>query len=597
VQPDELSTGIELIQAVAREFALSVRTDRMDRFGSVIRLSFELSKPAIPHASQAISYDFSREFVDDLAGTKEHKTALSHFLSSLSLRLVQPRPLQFMTLHRIPIELEIHWPFRHAQDRDSDSVHVLVRTGSPWSHEANLSMRIWGPDRLQLGIVSMTPAAIESLVVNSIRLFIDQGRAHFHPVGKTEEVQEVELTPALFGRQPPLDMEVDDFFQRKVYWLGFREGDHKTLVPIVDPYDSPYLGCDSKRLRQIARILAAKRSMLIDASGDYAQTTDHLLRRAADFERDLRFTISPDAVPLFGTAKDKLVAERPTANIESRFPLVFLSYSWDNEEHRNWVLDLATRLRQQDAVDVILDRWHLRPGMDRTAFMEQSVAGSDFVVLVCTPSYATRANARRGGVGYEATIITGDLAENLDTDRFIPVLRSGSWDTAVPRWIRTRFGLELTGDPYSEDEYHTLVQTLHRSMPDAPKLGQRRDIPSTPRSERARILHGWLHFNQQKTAKNDGELLCDELISGNFVSHTVSAPASMRKIVEEIANHSQKPIPIHSLAEALSEPVLSRGKVLFGSPGDCIDGIMANYDNLEWWISNKGLNVTVRDSR
>ena len=81
------------------------------------------------------------------------------------------------------------------------------------------------------------------------------------------------------------------------------------------------------------------------------------------------------------------------------------------------------------------------------------------------------------------------------------------------------------------------------------------------------------------------------------MSHTVPAPASMRKIVEEIAYHSQKPIPIHSLAEALSEPVLSRGKVLFGSPGDCIDGIMANYDNLEWWISYKGLNVTVRDSR
>jgi TIR domain len=597
VRPDELSTGIELIHAVATEFALSVRTDRVDQFRGVLRLSFELSKPAIPHASQAISYDFTREFVDDLPGTKEHKAALTHFLRSLSLRLVQPRPLQFMTLRRIPIELEIHWPFRHAQDRDSDSVHVLVRTGSPWSHEANLSVRIWGPDRLQLGILSISPAAIESLVVNSIRLFIDQGRVHFHPVGRTDELQEVELTPTLFERQPPRDTEVDDFFQRKIYWLGFREGDDKTLVPIVDPYDSPYVGCDGKRLRQIARILAAKHSMLIDASGDYAQATDHLLQRATDFERDWRFAVSPDAAPLSVTAKDKLAAERPTAKVESRSPLVFLSYSWDNEEHLNWVLDLATRLRQQDAVDVILDRWHLRPGMDRTAFMEQSVAGSDFVVLVCTPSYATRANARKGGVGYESTIITGDLAENLDTDRFIPVLRSGSWDTAVPRWIKTRLGLDLTGEPYSEDEYRTLVQTLHRSLPDAPNLGQRSEILSTPRSERAKILHGWLHFNQQKTAKNDGELLCDELISGNFVSHTVPAPASMRKIVEEIAKHSQKPIPIDSLAEALSEPVLSRGKVLFGSPGDCIDGIMANYDNLEWWISNKGLNVTVRDSR
>jgi hypothetical protein len=104
-------------------------------------------------------------------------------------------------------------------------------------------------------------------------------------------------------------------------------------------------------------------------------------------------------------------------------------------------------------------------------------------------------------------------------------------------------------------------------------------------------------FQPTKTVKNDGEPLCDELISGNFVSYTVPAPASLRKIVEEIAEHSQKPIPVEFLAEALSEPVLSRGNVLFGSPGDCIDGIVANYNNLEWWISNKGLNVTVRDSR
>lgn len=258
MRPDEVSTGIELVQAAAREFALSVRTNRVDRSRGVIRLSFALSKPAIPHASQAISYDFTREFVEDLPRTKEHKAALTHFLCSLSLRLLQPRPSQFMTLRRIPIELEIHWPFSHAQDGDSDSVHVLVRTGSPWSHEANLSVRLWGPDRLQLGILSISPVAIESLVVNSIRLFIDQERVHFHPVGTTDELQEAEVAPALFERQPPGETELDDFFQRKVYWLGFREGDDKTLVPIVDPYDSPYLGCDGKRLRQIARILVGR---------------------------------------------------------------------------------------------------------------------------------------------------------------------------------------------------------------------------------------------------------------------------------------------------------------------------------------------------
>ena len=37
----------------------------------------------------------------------------------------------------------------------------------------------------------------------------------------------------------------------------------------------------------------------------------------------------------------------------TKHPRVFISYSHDSEEHRNWVLDLATRLRE-DEIDVIL---------------------------------------------------------------------------------------------------------------------------------------------------------------------------------------------------------------------------------------------------
>jgi uncharacterized alpha/beta hydrolase family protein len=56
--------------------------------------------------------------------------------------------------------------------------------------------------------------------------------------------------------------------------------------------------------------------------------------------------------------------------------------------------------------------------------MEESVEDSDFVLLICTPEYAKKANKRRGGVGYEAMIITGELADDIQTTKFIPVLRS-----------------------------------------------------------------------------------------------------------------------------------------------------------------------------
>ena len=50
-------------------------------------------------------------------------------------------------------------------------------------------------------------------------------------------------------------------------------------------------------------------------------------------------------------------------------PKAFISYSWDDDAHSQWVKDFATRLRG-DGVDVTLDRWHAVPGDQLPAFME-----------------------------------------------------------------------------------------------------------------------------------------------------------------------------------------------------------------------------------
>ena len=79
-------------------------------------------------------------------------------------------------------------------------------------------------------------------------------------------------------------------------------------------------------------------------------------------------------------------------------PKVFISYSWDNEPHKEWVLNLATQLRNK-GVDVILDIWELTAGKDKDYFMENSVANSDKVLLILTPDYKTKAENRQGEIG------------------------------------------------------------------------------------------------------------------------------------------------------------------------------------------------------
>ena len=42
-------------------------------------------------------------------------------------------------------------------------------------------------------------------------------------------------------------------------------------------------------------------------------------------------------------------------------PKVFVSYSHDSQQHKKWVLEFATRLRQA-GIDANLDLWALKPG-------------------------------------------------------------------------------------------------------------------------------------------------------------------------------------------------------------------------------------------
>jgi len=153
-------------------------------------------------------------------------------------------------------------------------------------------------------------------------------------------------------------------------------------------------------------------------------------------------------------------------------PKAFISYSWDDDAHKEWVKQLATRLRA-DGVDVTLDRWHAAPGDQIPAFMERAVRENDFVIAVCTPRFKERSDGRGGGVGYEGDIMTAYAFTGGDKRKFIPVLRRGSWIEAAPTWLLGRAKIDLSGDPYSDSEYEELLRTLHGAREEAPPIGHR----------------------------------------------------------------------------------------------------------------------------
>ncbi len=170
-------------------------------------------------------------------------------------------------------------------------------------------------------------------------------------------------------------------------------------------------------------------------------------------------------------------------------PSAFMSYSWDDDAHKRWVRELATQLRA-DGVDVKLDQWEAIPGDQLPAFMETAIRENDFVLIICTPKYKEKSDGRKGGVGYEGDIMTGEVLAKANHRKFIPILRAGDWDSAVPSWLRGKYGIDLRGDPYSEDQYKDLLVTIHNQREKPPPIGRPPQLPSSLKGEKVGALQG-----------------------------------------------------------------------------------------------------------
>ena len=145
----------------------------------------------------------------------------------------------------------------------------------------------------------------------------------------------------------------------------------------------------------------------------------------------------------------------------AKTPKVFISYSHDSPEHKRWVSELAVRLRH-NGIDAILDQWDLGPGDDITLFMESGLKNSDRVLVICTDTYVSKANAGEGGVGYERMIVTAELIQNLGTNKFIPVIRQASGEEKTPTFLGTRVFIDFTAESQFDAEFEKLLHELHR---------------------------------------------------------------------------------------------------------------------------------------
>ncbi len=126
----------------------------------------------------------------------------------------------------------------------------------------------------------------------------------------------------------------------------------------------------------------------------------------------------------------------------ARPPKVFISYSHDSAEHEQRVLNLANRLRP-DGIDAAIDQYETSPREGWPVWMERQIRESDFVLVVCTPPYLSRAERREEqGVGkgaiWETALTLQYLYEaSANNERFIPIVFARENITDIPVPLRS----------------------------------------------------------------------------------------------------------------------------------------------------------------
>jgi hypothetical protein len=172
-------------------------------------------------------------------------------------------------------------------------------------------------------------------------------------------------------------------------------------------------------------------------------------------------------------------------NTASNPSKIFISYSHDSEDHREQVLKLADRLRDE-GINCRIDRYEEAPSQGWAKWMMDEIDAAKFVLIICTEQYDRRFRGKEEigkgkGATWEGTIVTQALYDSQGSNsKFIPVLLNSNDEGFVPLPLRSSNIYKLD----RENGY----QLLYRRLTDqhetpAPPLGTVTKLPVRDRGQ------------------------------------------------------------------------------------------------------------------
>jgi hypothetical protein len=125
------------------------------------------------------------------------------------------------------------------------------------------------------------------------------------------------------------------------------------------------------------------------------------------------------------------------AKVSDASPRVFISYSYDSEDHMERTLRLSDRLITEGGLDCWIDQYEQSPEEGWATWCEKQILDAIYVLVVCTPEYRRRFDrvepaGSDHGVKWEGAIITQVIYNDGRNRKFIPVVFADSDAKSIP---------------------------------------------------------------------------------------------------------------------------------------------------------------------
>ncbi|GAB6152940.1 hypothetical protein JCM17380_16900 [Desulfosporosinus burensis] len=145
--------------------------------------------------------------------------------------------------------------------------------------------------------------------------------------------------------------------------------------------------------------------------------------------------------------------------MQKKNPTVFVSYSWDNLTHQQWVLNLTNELRRK-GIDATMDVFETQlETVNLNAMMISKIKNSDYIVIILTENYAQKADGLKGGVGFETLLTMPYLRDNLG--KLILIMRhQGDYTKVFPFHYKDVYAIDMSGDRTQPDKLDELVYKI-----------------------------------------------------------------------------------------------------------------------------------------